>query len=310
MIDEEPEPRFRDSITVELIGGLGNQLFQYGTALTQSRRLGCPLLLDVSYFDTVDHRSFALEAMPHEGTAVSDPRSLLTARPTTRRVRSWAMRRRHELLREASYRYDPRVRRVRPGTRLEGYFQSWRYFDEIGHVLRSQIHGALPDWTAPGVVALDPSKGWIAVNVRRGDYLADRYRGTFGVTGWPYLVRAVALVRRLIGPLPAIVVSDEPPLVRAEMGQLPPESVPNFHVLDNQDTPAKALDDLMTLSHAAGVVLSNSSFSWWGGYLGERSDRPVVAPRPWFINLPHDTRDLLLPDWLTLDVRDVHARTD
>jgi hypothetical protein len=60
---------------------------------------------------------------------------------------------------------------------------------------------------------------------------------------------------------------------------------------------------LLILARADALVAANSSFSWWGGILGERPDRVVIAPRPWF-TAPVDTTDLLLPGWLTFDRED------
>jgi hypothetical protein len=58
---------------------------------------------------------------------------------------------------------------------------------------------------------------------------------------------------------------------------------------------------VLILSRVDGLVIANSSFSWWAGFIGERPGRVVIAPRPWFTQTKLDTRDLLLPDWLSVD---------
>jgi hypothetical protein len=58
---------------------------------------------------------------------------------------------------------------------------------------------------------------------------------------------------------------------------------------------------VLVLSRVDALVTANSSFSWWAGYLGKRKGHVVIAPRPWFTQADMDTRDLLPPDWLTLD---------
>jgi hypothetical protein len=42
--------------------------------------------------------------------------------------------------------------------------------------------------------------------------------------------------------------------------------------------------DMCTISRCQkGVVMSNSSFSWWGAYLGHSKERTVVCPtKKWF----------------------------
>jgi hypothetical protein len=39
--------------------------------------------------------------------------------------------------------------------------------------------------------------------------------------------------------------------------------------------------DLQLLAHASAVVVSNSTFAWWGAWLNQRSETRVVAPRHW-----------------------------
>jgi hypothetical protein len=52
----------------------------------------------------------------------------------------------------------------------------------------------------------------------------------------------------------------------------------------------------MRLGH--GFVIANSSFSFWGAMLANRSeDIDVVAPEPWFSGMP-EPRDLIPPNWL------------
>ena len=49
-------------------------------------------------------------------------------------------------------------------------------------------------------------------------------------------------------------------------------------------------------------VIANSSFSWWGGWLGGSvaPGRPVIAPRRWFADPSLSADGLLLPEWTVL----------
>jgi hypothetical protein len=62
---------------------------------------------------------------------------------------------------------------------------------------------------------------------------------------------------------------------------------------------------MVAMSRAHALVMGNSTFSWWAGWLGDRPDRPVFAPRPWVAAQDGVERDLLPPHWLTLDARDL-----
>lgn len=63
-----------------------------------------------------------------------------------------------------------------------------------------------------------------------------------------------------------------------------------------------ALDDFATLSRAEGIVLSQSTFSWWAARLSEGAT--VAAPRPWRLGhepVADDGALLRLDRWLSVD---------
>ncbi len=47
-------------------------------------------------------------------------------------------------------------------------------------------------------------------------------------------------------------------------------------------------------------IIANSSFSWWGAYLGRNPDRVVIAPEKWLETDAYNTRDLIPPSWILL----------
>ncbi|MFZ4100198.1 MAG: alpha-1,2-fucosyltransferase [Chlamydiia bacterium] len=70
----------------------------------------------------------------------------------------------------------------------------------------------------------------------------------------------------------------------------------NFLYLSDTDR----FDDLLILSKCQHVISSNSTFGWWGAWLGDRPGRRCIFPAPWFA--PHgrgreDTKDLIPERW-------------
>jgi GT2 family glycosyltransferase len=267
------------AIFVELQGGLGNQLFGLAVGIEQSSRLEVPLRLKLNSFSHDTLRTFELEPMLNEIISLD----LGEICPHT--------------FREKSFAYDPRVDQISGGTVLEGYFQSWKYFTRQADRVRDLILDAMSN--AQRDTSAGRSNQFIALQVRRGDYLESSTAAYHGVCGLRYFEQGLRILRQQVGPLPAVVFSDDVQLAH-DFSQ----------TLDNctADIPNKgesALETLGRLSRASGFVISNSSFGWWGAWLAGDT-APTIAPRPWFAKAEIDVRDLLPLNWSTIDHRDEH----
>jgi Glycosyl transferase family 11 len=318
----EPVPRGRkvkpDGLTLYPVERLGNQLFAYAAAFAQARRLSVPCYVNKAYYDFVHPaRSFkyAYELDIFDSGLIEPPEHAYhlpvflgyparSARFWHNRVPSFAPGRGKSIFMEQSYGYDRRLHDVGPGTTLIGYFQSWRYFDDQGAEIRARMSQLIKpsDWYQEMSEKISPGSGAMALHVRRGDYLRPVQREFHGLVGSAYYEQALSYLRQMDFRGPVYISTDSPDLVSKEfagMGKFswinPPPGTNPFEVV-------------LLLSRADGLVTANSSFSWWAGYIGERSGRVVIAPRPWFSDSHEEmrSRDLLPPHWLTLD-RSGHA---
>lgn len=61
-----------------------------------------------------------------------------------------------------------------------------------------------------------------------------------------------------------------------------------------------SVHDLYLMSMCNNFIVANSSFSWWAAYLGDSLKKKVIAPKNWFMNNLHDTRDLLPESWIQI----------
>jgi hypothetical protein len=68
-----------------------------------------------------------------------------------------------------------------------------------------------------------------------------------------------------------------------------------FEIVE-RDSPEAALADLTLMRRCRHFVIANSSFSWWGAWLGSHPQKRVIAPARWFAD-GRATPDLLPPDW-------------
>lgn len=121
----------------------------------------------------------------------------------------------------------------------------------------------------------------VVVNVRRGDYVTNEANWrNYGFDVSDYLRLALARSVDLGGPIRRIlVVSDGIDWCREHLGWL----AENCEELIFEDTGQPPEIHLGLLANAPRLVLANSTFSYWGGYLSAwRFGRPEQVVAPWF----------------------------
>lgn len=299
-----------EGLTLYPVERLGNQLFTYAAVFAQARRLSVPCYVNKAFFAHArPERSFQCEYeldVFDNGLLVPPERSYhlpvflgfpASAAPWWHnRVQRFLPENAGNVFRERSSTYDARLRDVRPGTTVLGFFQSWRYFDDCATEIRARMTRlAKPsDWYLEMCEKIQPGAGNVGLHVRRGDYMLPENVKYHGLAGRAYYQRALAHLRKLGVDGPVYLATDSPESVRKEfdgMGEFllidPPPGCHPFEVV-------------LLLSRVDGLVTANSSFSWWAGFIGERPGQVVIAPRPWFTKSSIDTRDLLPPDWLSM----------
>lgn len=267
-------------VRVELLGGLGNQLFQAATGFALAKRLGARLELDVARFRAGGVRAYALAGLPHGATVVGENLSTITRlTQRARRVMTFGRSRRPagwsgSVFREASYAYDQHFESLSGSCFLTGYFQSARYFAHY----EAEIRAAFGLETVASEKALRLAKtmaeNTLAVHIRIGDFKAqNQFNDVHGTLTPRYYRDAIALVTAARQPDHILVFTDTPDAVASLM----PEGV-DYTLVSGHS----AADDLFLMSQARHHIIANSTFSWWSAWLAPQSDTMVVAPRAWF----------------------------
>jgi hypothetical protein len=286
-------------IAVRLMGGLGNQLFQYALGRYVSDLRATGLVLDLGWFaadypDPVHRRTFALE-----GLATSQGRIELSESEIDkleaqlgRLQRFLKASPRMNVIRERNVGlFDPTVADAPDSSLLVGYWQSEKYFSPIAEVLRTEVAGWLAHAapTPDGVVTTDT----IGLHVRRGDFVSNpEAAARHGTLDAEYYQRAIAFVCSRTTARRVLVVSDDPEWAQAHLAF----RVPTDHLGSADD----ALTAFAVLGRCVHHVIANSSFSWWAAWLDERPDKIVVAPARWYRDPSLPTADLIPCSWLRL----------
>jgi len=261
-------------------GGIGNQLFCYAAARRLALVNGAELVIDdVTGFarDSDYQRRYQLQHF-RIPCRIATRSERLQPFPRIRRRLKRAINRNREFdlrtyVQQEQVDFDARLlRRVLKGTLyLEGYWQSEDYFRDVESVIRADLQITPPtDPINAATAAAMRSRVSVAAHVRFFDAPG------CGVNNAPaaYYARAVAKMEALAPHSHYFVFSDRPEMARALI-PLPDERVTS--VAHNRSD-AGAYADLWLMQQAKHFIIANSTFSWWGAWLGSDSSGIVIAP--------------------------------
>lgn len=285
-----------------IAGGLGNQMFQYAAGRALALRHRTALRLDLTSFGSSRHfetvRQFELGKLAID-VAPTTPLASLTFRLARRNNAALSRLSGWRIMREESLgHYDPQFETLPDNTYVYGYWQSWRYFNSAAEQIRAELQPRAP-LSAESERRRDRmrSVNSLSLHVRRGDYLtAAGARDLHGVLDLDYYSGAVRHVQERLSDVEGFVFSDDLDWCRETFAnlQLPLTFVDANHGDDSWQ-------DIYLMAACRNCIIANSSFSWWGAWLGDgpnKPDRIVIAPRRWFAGMDVAIADRCPPNWL------------
>ncbi len=270
------------------MGGLGNQMFQYAFARSIALRTGAEVVLDTSVLERtyagVTRRVFALSGFSIVArVADSDEAAhMRLERGPLERLRKGADRilplRYRRVVEDRFGGFNAAALRLRPPVYLSGYWQSEKYFIDHALDIRREFSLRQP-LSARGqeYLAQIREQPSVSVHVRRGDYMANPANLAYhGVQEASYYRSAIQLLVAGHGPLRAFVFSDDRDWAREHL-QFDARTTVVELTGDSADH-----EEIHLMASCDHHVISNSSFGWWGAWLGANEHRQVVAPQRWF----------------------------
>jgi hypothetical protein len=182
------------------------------------------------------------------------------------------------ILREGGFHFSPLSTDVNDLV-LQGYFQSEKYFEDCREEVKKEFSFRNPQ-------QFTLLENTVSIHVRRGDYVNQpHYHPTCSMD---YYHRAMAEFKGYN----FLVCTDDKKWCEENFKQ------DNVQISLLED----ASQELELMSWCEHHIIANSSFSWWGAWLGRNKDKTVVAPKKWFgpSKKDWDTKDLYCKDWVVL----------
>lgn len=182
-----------------------------------------------------------------------------------------------------------------PNVDMRGWLQSEKYFErdsenirdifKFSDDLRQKVFGRLPQ----GV----DEKETIAISIRRGDYVGNPNYAQIPVTY--YIGALMEHFPMWNKQYQLIFFSDDMAYCHAHF-----DCLDNAFFCDGFD----AIEQLCLMSHCDNFIIPNSTFSWWGAWLGEKSGGKIVRPAYLFdgeMEKKNDSKDFYPERWTIFD---------
>ena len=293
-----------NKVITRIKGGIGNQLFCYAAA----RRLA---LVNNAEFAIDDTTGFVRDHLYHRRYML-DQFSIPVRRATPRerlapfeRYKRGMIKliNRNRPLHKRSYleqeeiAFDPRLLdfQVRGTVYLDGYWQSELYFNDVSKVIRQDLQIIPPvDEINRNLAEKINAALAVAVHIRwfekpdksiQHNLTRDYYQRAFNV-----------MEEKLCSPH-YFIFSDDPDAARTKL--TPPEGRTTFVSHNRGDKNAYA--DLWLMSKCKHFIIANSTFSWWGAWLSNNSDKITIHPNIKLTGLSAWGFDGLIPEgWFSV----------
>jgi len=296
-------------VVVQLIGGLGNQMFQYACGLHLARLNNTELKLDVSFIenrmsvkDGFVYRVFELDIFQISA-------EILDGNDFPLYPKNWSISNRfgrlfHLLqikmkgfkyvMERSRKKYDrllfkPEILKKKGNIYLVGYWQSAKYFKGIQSLIREEFKFKNPIIEESKELLADIMSGnSVCIHVRRTDLLSVKQMGFHGIA---YYDRAIKELSSRLSALKLFVFSDDLDWCKENLHfEYPTTFVGQEH------NGFKNSNALLLMSSCKHFIVPNSSYSWWAAYISDSNEKIVVAPKNY--HKGWNTHDIVPIGWL------------
>lgn len=291
-------------IISHIIGGIGNQMFQYAAGRALALERGVQLCLDTQDFaEYALHNGFELDRVFNIKARLandSDLRAVLGWRAFSP-VRKKLFRKQLTGFRGAHLFVDTQftswreIEKVPDSCYLMGNWQTEHYFEKFQEFIRADFSFRLsPSGRNAELAEQIGNSMAVSLHVRRGDMAANPTSLAFhGLCSLDYYRQAINHVTARVATPTFFIFSDDIPWVRENLHI----EYPCHYVAHNQG--AESYNDMRLMSFCKHNIIANSSFSWWGAWLNPHIDKIVVAPQRWFAS-DFDASDIVPASWIKI----------
>lgn len=284
-------------LVVKLSSGLGNQLFQYAFFKYLEQNTNQKVVFeDKSFLKNNNYRRSEL-AVVYPDYPVNNNIPFLNSHLTGLKRRlyhtAFLLDPHNVIIKDDTAYTIPDTYKENKIYYFDGYWQSSNFVASLKNkVTLFTPKEKIPDLLKPVYDAITREKNAVCIHVRRGDYFSSLYIDRYGVCDATYYNESIQYIKDRCADTKYFVFSDNPEWVKENV-HLPTNAcyVPNYDI--------NSFWYINLMSACKHMIISNSTFSWWGAYLNNYPEKIVVSPSRWRLDIDFQ---LALPEWVKINV--------
>ena len=296
---------------VNIIGGLGNQMFQYAFACSLKEMYPEEqVCIDTSHFHHLFvkkwksanlHNGYEIgKVFPNANLPEATPKQIMKVSRyvpnylISRFVRKHFPKRKSEIVQPVTgyYAFDPTVLKQEGDTYYEGLWGavSYRiaYKEKLQHIFS---HPAPNAQNASYIIDMERENS-VGIHIRRGDYLLTN--SFKGICELDYYRAGIQKLMCDGKPHSFYIFSNDIEWCRKN---IVPIIGNNKVTMVSNNIGKNSCWDMFLMTHCKDLIIANSSFSWWGAFLNSRGGR-VISPLKWMNR--NAEFDIWLPEWIRI----------
>jgi hypothetical protein len=281
-------------ITCNLMGGLGNQLFQ--------------IFATISYAIKSNNK-FCFLAQEQLGSGDNVTIRYTFWKSFLSRLRPFLIGTlpNHYVIRENNFAYNelPVNQMINNNIMIFGYFQSYKYFQDNYNIICRMIGLDKMREVVLSKINLTPQQltNHISMHFRIGDY--KKIQHVHPLATYNYYEGSLTHIQNVHQDTPFTVlyfcedvdIEDVTETINKLL-----KKFPNYKFIRDNNNLAD-WEQMLLMSCCHHNIIANSSFSWWGAYFNSATDKIVCYPSVWFGKMTnHDTKDLCPQEWKRVSV--------
>lgn len=286
---------------VKILGGLGNQMFQYALFLSLKERFPHEqVMIDTSCFRNYPlHNGFEINRIFSQNAPVASWRDILKVAYPYPNYRFWQIgkyilpKRKTMYVERKDSSYDATILLQSGNRYYDGYWQHEEYFEDVREsIYKVFSFPAVTDCRNKKIVERIRAVNSVSLHIRRGDYA--NHPLFRGICDLNYYEQAIGYLEENVQPQLYCIFSNDIQWCERHLSDL---LMGKDVVYVDWNKGAQSFVDMQLMSLCKHNIIANSSFSWWGAWLNRHPRKVVVSPKKW-MNVELD--DPIPSSWIKL----------